>query len=537
MIINALYDASMNSAPAGYKQAIAAAIQYMDTTFGGNVTINVHFGWGEVDSQSIGSGFLAENIANGAFYSYSQLRNALVANATSSTDSASLGSLPTTDPPHGGNFWLTDAMAVNLKVASVSNIQAWVGLDSTSAFTWDPNNRAVVGKYDAVGTIEHELSEVMGRDGYLGKYFATGVSNDYGPLDLFRYSSPGVRDFTGNGYFSADGGQTMLTKFNNPKNGGDAGDWDSSVQGDSFGDGYLGQASPLTATDLKVMDVLGYSLLAPQQTSFTGTSGNDTFTSTSLNETFDGQAGDDTVIYHGSLKGYVLTRNGSVITVADGTSGRDGTDSLTNIEHIQFTDLSVNTTAASTAASISKGTLDSIVQLYAAYFNRVPTATGLSYWVNQVNGGESLSQVAKDFYAAGLQYSQYTGYTAATTNTDFINLVYNNVLARSGTTAPSTSEIGYWNGLLQSGAIARPDLIATMLTAAHAFANDPTWGWVSKLLDNKVALGEYVAVTKGIDYLTTSQEFTQSVALLAQVTPTGYANAVTSLGIDQNVFI
>ena len=301
---------------------------------------------------------------------------------------------------------------------------------------------------------------------------------------------------------------------------------------------YFQTNSANTSGVLTADDISGVqSLYGARSSSAVVTSSNLTFTSTAANETFVGQGGNDTVIYQGSLKGYVLTRNGSAITVTDGTSGRDGIDNLTNIQHVQFSDFSVNTTAASTAALVPKGTLDSIVELYAAYFNRVPTASGLTYWVNQVAGGESLTQVAKDFYAAGLQFSQYTGYTATTTNTDFIRLVYSNVLARSGATAPSAGELTYWNGLLQSGAIARPDLIASMLNSAHAFANDPTWGWVSKLLDNKVAFGEYVAAWRGIDYLSTGQEFSQSGALLAQVTPTGYSNAISALGIDQNVLI
>ena len=53
------------------------------------------------------------------------------------------GSLPTTDPTHGGKFWVTDAMAVNLHLVSLSSIQAYVGLDASANYTFDPNNRAV----------------------------------------------------------------------------------------------------------------------------------------------------------------------------------------------------------------------------------------------------------------------------------------------------------------------------------------------------------------------------------------------------------
>ena len=452
MIINALYDTSINSAPAGYKQAIAAAIQYLDTTFGGNVTINVHFGWGEVDGQGLGSGALAENLTNGNFYSYAQLRNALVANATSSTDIASLGSLPTTDPTHGGNFWLTDAMAVNLKVASISNVEAWVGLDSTSAYTWDPNNPAVPGKYDAIGTIEHELTEVMGRVGYLGKYFQNGVSNDYGPLDLFRYSAPGVRDFTGTGYFSADGGQTLLTQFNNPRNGGDAGDWVSSVQSDSFGDGYLGQASPLSATDLKVMDVLGYSIQSSSQTTFTGTSGNDTFTSTSANETFIGNGGIDTVVFHGNVSQYTISGTLASLSVADSVSNRDGNDTLNNISQLKFTDYTLLFDLTSSQDKL-------VYELYQAAYARTPDLTGFRYWATSSDASHTSAVALADAFIAAPEFTQKYGNPTLAT---YVTELYTNVLGR----APDASGLAFWAG---SG-IARDQMLVSFATSVENVA-------------------------------------------------------------------
>jgi hypothetical protein len=97
----------------------------------------------------------------------------------------------------------------------------------------------------------------MGRVGSLGTEFGKNV---YTPLDLFRYTSSGVRDLTpASGYFSVDG-KTMLMQYNNPNNGGDASDWNPSIKGDSFGSGYTGVAALVSATDLREMDVLGYTL-------------------------------------------------------------------------------------------------------------------------------------------------------------------------------------------------------------------------------------------------------------------------------------
>ena len=45
------------------------------------------------------------------------------------------------------------------------------------------------GYFDAVGALEHEISAVMGRVDAVGSAYGAGL---YTPLDLFRYSAPGV---------------------------------------------------------------------------------------------------------------------------------------------------------------------------------------------------------------------------------------------------------------------------------------------------------------------------------------------------------
>jgi hypothetical protein len=96
--------------------------------------------------------------------------------------------------------------------------------------------------YDALGAIEHELDEVIGGGGLgstLNAILANCSSNPlnffcnkYGPLDLYRYSAPGVPSFstsvTARAYFSIDGGTTDIVGFNQNSNG-DFGDWGPNV--------------------------------------------------------------------------------------------------------------------------------------------------------------------------------------------------------------------------------------------------------------------------------------------------------------------
>lgn len=449
MLIVANYDSSMSSAPAGYQAAIASAISYLDTTFVANITINVNFGWGEVDGQHIGSGALGENIADGNFYTYAQLRSAMVANAADATEIASLGSLPAADPNNGGQYWVTDAMAANLGLIPAStSIQAWVGLSSSSSYTFDPNNRAVAGKYDAIGTLEHELSEVMGRLGFLGKYFGNGATNDYGPIDLFRYSSPGVRDTSGNGYFSADGGHTLLTQFNNPRNGGDVADWNPDVQGDSFGDGYLGTASPLSATDLKVMDVLGYKLAGAAGTVIPPL----TFTSTAANDVFTGNGAVDTAVYHGTRAQYTVSGTYPVLTVADSVPGRDGTDSLSGIAQVKFTDVTLVFDLQSSQDKL-------VYELYQAAFARTPDNSGFRYWAATADStGASAIQLADQFLSA----PEFTSKYGSPPNATFVSELYTNVLGR----APDAAGLAYWTQVANAGT-AHDALLVDFATSAE----------------------------------------------------------------------
>src|SRR6185295_1255356 len=75
----------------------------------------------------------------------------------------------------------------------------------------------------------------------------------------------------------------------------------------------------------------------------TGTSANERFTGGAGNDTLVGAAGTDTAIFSGLSTDYAITM-GSTATIKDlkpGVNGDDGTDTLTGIEKVQFTDRTV----------------------------------------------------------------------------------------------------------------------------------------------------------------------------------------------------
>ena len=249
LVINISYDTSVARAPSGFRTAVDAAVSYLESIFTNPITLTIAVGYGEIAGVAVSAGSLAQSRSTGVYVSYAQLATVLPG-------------LPATNPTGNGLFYVTDAEAGALGLAGDgAALDGSIGLSSAFNFTFDPNNRSVTGQHDAIGAIEHELTEVMGRTSEIG------VSNFYrqplySPLDLFRYAAPGQRLLTtGTGYFSTDG-VTMQTQFNDPANGADGGDWDTSVQGDAFGDSYSGKTGQITAPDLAVMSAIGYSTVS-----------------------------------------------------------------------------------------------------------------------------------------------------------------------------------------------------------------------------------------------------------------------------------
>ncbi len=250
LVINVSFDSSVDNAPSGFKAAVAAAVNYFDTTFANPVAMTIQVGYGEIGGVAMDPGTLGESQSSGVYKSYAEVAAALPADG-----------LPASNPTGNGLFYVADAQAKLLGMATDgSAFDGAIGVSDVYPMNFDPNNRAIAGEYDAVGVIVHEISEVMGRTS------ALGVSSFqrqplYTPLDLFRYSAAGVRLLTsGVGYFSADG-SNLQTQFNNPANGGDGGDWAGGATGDAFGAGNTGFVGQITRTDLAVMQALGLSTI------------------------------------------------------------------------------------------------------------------------------------------------------------------------------------------------------------------------------------------------------------------------------------
>ena len=247
------------------------------------------------------------------------------------------------------------------------------------------------------------------------------------------------------------------------------------------------------------------------------------------NDTIDGGAGIDSAVYVGNVSNYTVTKGASSYTVTD-KARADGTDTLTNIERLQYGDKTINLTVQSQAAAAPRADVVRLSELYVAFFNRLPDADGLSYWIGQKVGGQSIDQIAETFYNAGVQYSSLTGFSASMSNTAFIDVIYKNVLGRAE--GADAGGLAYWNAKLVDGSATRGSLVSTILDSAHTFKGNKDYGYVADLLDNKIAVAQTFAIDWGLNYNTANDSITNGMAIAAAITPTSTAAAISLIGVD-----
>jgi hypothetical protein len=265
--IDITYDSSVNSAPAAFKTDIQTAVQYLDNEFTNPVTINIDVGYGEIDDQSLGSGDLGESLSA----RYEQESYSAVANILTSEAAPGAFTLPANSPDQG-NLVVSPAEAKALGfLTNNGSVDGYIGFSSDpNTFSYSVGTAPPSNEYYFIGVVEHEITEDMGRVSYLDEQPSL-----YSLTDLFRYSSPGVRDLTTGGtgstaYFSIDNGDTNLGSWNNNPNNGDLADWYGSNipnGGDDAFDDYdpPGIVTGVSQSDVTLMQALGWTTAAQQQ--------------------------------------------------------------------------------------------------------------------------------------------------------------------------------------------------------------------------------------------------------------------------------
>lgn len=163
-----------------------------------------------------------------------------------------------------------------------------------------------------------------------------------------------------------------------------------------------------------------------------GYAGNDSLEGGSGNDLLEGGDGLDWAIYLGNRADYqVIVEESRPKFVS---SLAEGTDALSSIERLQFADRAM--------AFDLDGIGGLAFRLYQAALGRVPDLAGLGYWISVFDAGNSAYDVATGF----IDSAEFkTLYGAETTNAEYIDALYLNVLERT----PDADGYAYWEAVLQ----------------------------------------------------------------------------------------
>ena len=208
-----------------------------------------------------------------------------------------------------------------------------------------------------------------------------------------------------------------------------------------------------------------------------------------------GGPGVDTVEFSAPFNSFTAVLNEAEVEVLHRDLNGDKSYSLSEVERLQFGNQSSDFELAKFmgSSSLTPSELESIIELYIAYYNRSPDALGLNFWGTAFVNGLTLAEIAAKFAP---QPETVATYPAGTSSTDFATAVYANVLGR----VPDQAGLEFWVGELDSGGVSRDQFVLAILRGVADTSADRAY------LDNKTDVGAYFSVHKGMSDAENAQE-------------------------------
>lgn len=180
--------------------------------------------------------------------------------------------------------------------------------------------------------------------------------------------------------------------------------------------------------------------------------GNDTILAGEGADTIDGGEGFDTVQLQGAIEDYQVAIVGGQLVL---TSNDDPSISVTatNVEFIQLETGSITVAANEDEAQA--------LRLYQTVFDRSGDAGGAEFWLDQVDEGVSLLDIANVFL--GSEEADAQGYNDMS-DALFVNTLYENAFDRGA----DPDGLVYWTNAITSGEASRAEVIVQFVSAAEA---------------------------------------------------------------------
>jgi hypothetical protein len=255
----------------------AVAAQF-DAAITNPITVNIDVSLGAVNGVALPAGQ-----PSGSFDTKTAMGSSAAASfSNAETALANTGAvLPAANPTIGAGgsgagaiFYMPQAEVKALALPSArypttQPYDGYIGFSSTAnvfSFAGKPGSL----QYSFQAAAKHEIEEVLGRTSFLNNG-GTLYQNFATPMDLFRYTAPGVTSYTPNtpaggkaAYASVDGGVTDLGTFADQTTGGDRTDWQTPTLSSSTdaqnADLNTGASEGLSISDEDVLKALGYTI-------------------------------------------------------------------------------------------------------------------------------------------------------------------------------------------------------------------------------------------------------------------------------------
>jgi hypothetical protein len=226
---------------------------------------------------------------------------------------------------------------------------------------------------------------------------------------------------------------------------------------------------------------------------YVGTTVNDIISGTSGNDTLDGGAGTDTAMWTQAASNYQLTSNATGWKVTDKT-GTDGSDTITNIEKLQFADRTVIIESKAHASYSDIPT--ELYQFFITAFNAAPGVAYMDQLAEAYRFGLTVKQIV-DIFTTKNQFTDV--YAISLNNLELATLLVDNIVKNSVDANIKAEGINDIKGALDYG-LSRGDVIYNVFgNLAKLPLIDPIWnakwGNTAKQFNNQIAVAKYYTET------------------------------------------